>query len=114
MNSSLMNICRGAARQATIATLACTVILLAPTLGRAEAAGAGDGGVSAFYAWKDAVPVPPGKLLRSEPQEERLALSGASRSVRLLYSSTDGLDGHTPIAVSGALYLPKGALPEGG
>ena len=86
----------------------------APTLGHAQAAGAGDGGVSAFYAWKDAVPATPGKLLRSEPQEEKLALPGASRSVRILYSSTDGLAGHSPIAVSGALYLPKGAPPEGG
>jgi pimeloyl-ACP methyl ester carboxylesterase len=114
MNSSLTNIRRGAARQATLATLACAVILLAPTLGHVQAAGAGDGGVSAFYVWKDAVTAAPGKLLRSEPQEERLALAGASRSVRILYSSTDGPDGHSPIAVSGALYLPKGAPPEGG
>ena len=114
MNSSPTNIRRGAARRATLATLAWAGILVAPALGHAQAAGAGDGGVSAFYAWKDAVPATPGKLLRSEPQEEKLALVGASRSVRILYSSTDGLDGHSPIAVSGALYLPKGAPPEGG
>ena len=110
MKASATNIRRGA----TLAALASAALLVAPALGHAEAAGAGDGGVSAFYAWKDAVPATPGKLLRSEPQEETLALASASRSVRILYSSTDGLDGHSPIAVSGALYLPKGAPPEGG
>ena len=114
MNSSPTNIRRGAARRTTLATLALAGVLVAPALGHPQAAGAGDGGISAFYAWKDAVPATPGKLLRSEPQEEKLALVGASRSVRILYSSIDGLDGHSPIAVSGALYLPKGAPPEGG
>jgi hypothetical protein len=114
MNSSPTNIRRGAARRATLATLAWAFPFLAPALGHAQAAGAGDGGVPAFYVWKDAVPATPGKLLRSEPQDERLALAGASRSVRIPYSSTRGLDGHSPIAVSGALYLPKGAPPEGG
>jgi acetyl esterase/lipase len=114
MNSSPTNIRREAARWATLATLAWAGILVAPALGHAQAAGPSDGGVSAFYGWKDAVPATPGKLLRSEPQEEKLALAGASRSVRILYSSTDGLDGHSQIAVSGALYLPKGAPPEGG
>jgi hypothetical protein len=112
MNSSPTNIRWGAARRA--AALAWAAILVAPALGHPQAAGAGDGGVSAFYAWKDAVPATPGKLLRSEPQQERLALAGASRGVRILYSSTDGLDGHSPIAVSGTLYLPRGAPPEGG
>jgi hypothetical protein len=114
MNSSLMNVRRGEAHRATLAALAWAAILVAPALGHAQAAGAGDGGVSAFYAWKDAVPATPGKLLRGEPQEEKLALARASRSVRILYSSTNGLDGHSPIAVSGALYLPRGAPPEGG
>jgi acetyl esterase/lipase len=114
MNSSPSSIRSGAARRATLATLAWAAVLVAPALGHAQAVGAGDGGVSDFYAWKDVVPATPGKLLRSEPQEEKLALAGASRSLRILYSSTDGLDGHSPIAVSGALYLPKGAPPEGG
>ncbi|MEA1146259.1 hypothetical protein U8M64_28080, partial [Klebsiella pneumoniae] len=29
-------------------------------------------------------------------------------------TSTDGLDGTTPIAVSGALFVPKGTPPVGG
>ena len=114
MNSSPTNIRRGEARRATLAAVAWAAIFVASALGHAQAAGAGNGGVSSFYAWKDDVPATPGKLLRSEPQEEKLALADASRSVRILYSSTDGLDGHSPIAVSGALYLPRGAPPEGG
>ena len=41
-------------------------------------------------------------------------LANASKSERILYSSTDGLDGKTPIAVSGALFWPKGDAPAGG
>src|SRR5262249_39965868 len=33
---------------------------------------------------------------------------------RILYSSTDGLTGRSPVAVSGALFLPRGTPPEGG
>ena len=66
MNPPPTSIRRGAARWATLATLALAGVLVAPVLGHAQAAGAGDGGASAFYAWKDAVPATPGKLLRSE------------------------------------------------
>ena len=69
MNSSPTNIRRVAARWAMLATLALAGVLVAPALGHAQAAGAGDGGVSAFYAWKNSVPATPGKLLRSEPQD---------------------------------------------
>ena len=68
---------------------------------------------SPFYAWTAKVPAP-GALLRSEPLPSALALDGAAKSLRILYSSTDGIDGKTPIAVSGALYVPKGAPPAGG
>jgi len=68
---------------------------------------------SPFYAWTEAVPAP-GKLLRSEPLPAALALDNAAKSLRILYSSTDGIDGKTPIAVSGALYVPKGTAPAGG
>jgi pimeloyl-ACP methyl ester carboxylesterase len=74
----------------------------------------GDGGVSDFYVWDKPVPHTPGQLLRQEPLPEKLVLASASRSIRVLYSSVDGLDGRTPIAVSGAVYLPKGAEPAGG
>ena len=66
-----------------------------------------------FYDWTAAVPAP-GALLRSEPLPAELTLANASKSERILYSSTDGLDGKTPIAVSGALFWPKGDAPAGG
>lgn len=74
----------------------------------------GDGGVSPFYTWGKKVPRKPGKLLRQEPLASNLMLSNASQGARILYSSTDGIDGKTPVAVSGAIYLPKGQAPAGG
>jgi pimeloyl-ACP methyl ester carboxylesterase len=53
-------------------------------------------------------------LLRQEPLPENLMLANASKSVRVLYTSTNGIDGKTPIIVSGAIYLPKGPAPSGG
>jgi hypothetical protein len=74
----------------------------------------GDGGVSAFYVWNGKVPGAPGTLLRQEPVPDHLVLANAAKGVRVLYTSTDGLDGTSAIAVSGAIYLPKGAAPAGG
>ncbi|MEO5821065.1 MAG: lipase family protein [Vicinamibacteraceae bacterium] len=74
----------------------------------------GDGGVSAFYVWDGEVPGAPGTLLRQEPMPDHLALANAAKGLRVLYSSTDGIDGKTAIAVSGAIYFPKGAAPAGG
>lgn len=74
----------------------------------------GDGRVSAFYHWEQPIPAQPGKLLRSEPLEQTLSLPGAASQLRILYSSTDGIDDKTPIAVSGALFIPKGKAPAGG
>jgi pimeloyl-ACP methyl ester carboxylesterase len=68
---------------------------------------------SPFYAWSGAVPAP-GKILRSEPLPPDLMLDNAGKAERILYSSTDGVDGKTPIAVSGALFWPKGEAPAGG
>jgi len=65
------------------------------------------------YAWTAKVPAP-GALLRSEPLPADLVLDNAATSLRILYSSTDGIGGKTPIAVSGALFVPKGAPPAGG
>ena len=73
-----------------------------------------DGGVSDFYVWKDAVPKKPGRLLRTEPLADKTPLANAARSERILYTSTDGIDGKSPVTVSGALYLPKGQAPKGG
>ena len=74
----------------------------------------GDGRVSSFYAWSEAIPQKPGTMLRSEPLPPVLGLANAGRQTRILYASTDGLDGSRPTVVSGALFEPKGAPPRGG
>ena len=74
----------------------------------------GDGGVSAFYTWDRQVPATPGRLLRQEPLPEHLLLENASKGLRVLYTSTDGVGGRTPIAASGAVFVPKGPAPAGG
>ncbi|MBI6899386.1 alpha/beta hydrolase [Pseudomonas putida] len=74
----------------------------------------GDGRVSAFYTWSKAIPAIPGKLLRSEPLDSALSLPNAASAQRILYTSLDGIDGKTPIVVSGALFIPKGKAPAGG
>ena len=53
-------------------------------------------------------------MLRSEPLEPGLGLINAGRQIRLLYSSTDGVDGQTPTVVSAAYYEPKGDPPANG
>lgn len=67
-----------------------------------------------FYTWDGPVPTVPGKLLRSEALAPQQRLASAAQNLRILYSSTDGLDNRTPIAVSGALFVPKGTPPPGG
>lgn len=74
----------------------------------------GDGGTSAFYAYDNSLSATPGELLRQEPLQAHQSVPGATRNLRLLYSSTDGIDGSTVIAVSGSLFLPEGAPPQEG
>jgi pimeloyl-ACP methyl ester carboxylesterase len=68
---------------------------------------------SPFYAWQGETPAP-GAMLRQEPLGPDLSLANAAKNLRILYGSTDGIDGKTPIAVSGALFLPKGEAPAEG
>jgi pimeloyl-ACP methyl ester carboxylesterase len=68
---------------------------------------------SPFYEWSGAAPAP-GAILRREALPAEFALANAATSERILYSSTDGIDGKTPRAVSGALFRPKGEPPAGG
>ncbi|NWD77352.1 alpha/beta fold hydrolase [Pseudomonas gingeri] len=75
---------------------------------------AGDGGVPGFYTWTDKVPGTPGRLLRSEPLTSGQSLAEAGLNLRILYTSTDGVDNHRVNVVSGALFVPKGTPPEGG
>lgn len=73
-----------------------------------------DGRVSDFYVWKESIPTTPGKLLRQEELPATFLIPGAAKGQRILYSSTSGVDGVTPITVSGALFVPEGDMPEGG
>ena len=74
----------------------------------------GDGGVSDFYSYKPSLSATPGVLLRQEPLAAHQSVPGAAENIRLLYSSTDGLDGKTATAVSGGLFLPVGTPPKAG
>ncbi|MDP3737852.1 MAG: alpha/beta fold hydrolase [Hyphomonadaceae bacterium] len=74
----------------------------------------GDGGVSAFYDPAAPAPEKPGTMIRTEAQPAESSLAEAGQAMRILYSSTDGLGGKTPVAVSGSLFLPKGEAPAGG
>ncbi|MDS0848096.1 alpha/beta fold hydrolase [Burkholderia cenocepacia] len=106
-----------AARTLFVSALAVSsVVSLAASPGRVPAPDPlqGDGRVSAFYTWDRDVPATPGALLRTEALPATLALASAARQLRILYASTDGVGGRTPIAVSGALFLPRGTPPAGG
>lgn len=74
----------------------------------------GDGGVSAFYTWSGELSAAPGRMLQTEPLDAARGLPMAAVQFRILYSSTDGRDGRTPVAVSGAYFVPKGKPPAGG
>ena len=73
----------------------------------------GDSHLSDFYTFGGALSQP-GKLLRQEALNQQQSNPGAGKNIRLLYSSTDGIDGKDMIAVSGVLFLPKGNAPAGG
>jgi pimeloyl-ACP methyl ester carboxylesterase len=94
-------------------------ILLSASIARAAQvpapdASQGDGGVSPFYTWVGEIPETPGRMLRTEPLDAALGLAMAGQQFRILYSSTNGVDGKTPVAVSGAYFAPKGTPPAGG
>ncbi|MBV8848675.1 MAG: lipase, partial [Methylobacteriaceae bacterium] len=74
----------------------------------------GDGRVSPFYRWTDAVAEKPGQLLDIEPLPSELGLSEAGVQKRILYTSTNGVDGKSTVIVSGAYFAPKGTPPAGG
>ncbi|PHM65444.1 putative inactive lipase [Xenorhabdus stockiae] len=74
----------------------------------------GERNLPTFYNWSGKTPEQAGQLLRVEPLDSVQSLSNADQNIRILYSSTDGIDNHSPITVSGALFLPKGTPPKGG
>jgi acetyl esterase/lipase len=77
----------------------------------------GDGGVPVFYSEAPSAPDAlrkPGQMVRSEQLPADFSLASAGRADRIIYSSTDGIDGKSPIVVSGAVFLPKGEKPADG
>ncbi|WP_442964523.1 alpha/beta fold hydrolase [Pseudomonas sp. CDFA 610] len=82
--------------------------------GAVDSISVGDGGVPDFYTWTESVPAVPGKMLRTEPMTASQSLEEASRNIRFLYTSTEGVEGHEPVIVSGALFIPQGSPPAGG
>ena len=95
-----------------ILSSAATLVLLTAQLCFTSRAVADPEGVPSFYTWNASVPSVPGKLLRSEPLEASLLLENASAGTRILYAS-EGFSG-AAVAVSGAVFLPKGEAPESG
>ena len=77
-----------------------TVLAAAWGFGAAQAAElTGDGGVTSFYTWTGSIEGAPGKLLKTEPAPPAVQLANAANSMRILYTSTDGLDGKGRVLV---------------
>ncbi|GAB5483100.1 MAG: lipase family protein [Parasphingorhabdus sp.] len=73
----------------------------------------GDSFLSDFYEYDRELKTP-GVLIKKEPLNQSQSNPGAAKNVRLLYSSTDGLNGNRLLPVSGVLFLPEGTAPASG
>ena len=74
----------------------------------------GDQDLSPFYRWTGTLPDKPGLMLREEPIPDQPEIVAAATARRILYTSTDARWRSGIIPVSGTLYLPKRAAPQGG
>jgi pimeloyl-ACP methyl ester carboxylesterase len=92
--------------------LLCGCFLALPVASPAWSQGDSTSAPLPFYVWDSEVPAKPGVLLRQEPLEAPLVLENAASGVRILYSS-ESFDG-SPVAVSGAVFWPKGMPPADG
>lgn len=70
--------------------------------------------VPALYTARPAGPVVPGAWLGSEPLPEAVGLTAATRQIRFIYGSTDGVTDTAGTVVSGAVFFPGGTPPAGG
>jgi pimeloyl-ACP methyl ester carboxylesterase len=70
--------------------------------------------VPPFYRWQQPLPAQAGTLLKQETLPADLGVEAAGRALRILYTSRDGITDSGVVAVSGALFLPKGEAPNGG
>jgi len=92
----------------------CSSLVFGETNYTSNAPALGDSYIGEFYLVDDVSAKAPGILLRQESLDEHQSLNRAAESHRLLYTSTEGLFAQRSVAVSGALFLPKGTAPEGG
>lgn len=74
----------------------------------------GDQDLSPFYRWSGALPKKPGLILREEELPDQPEIVAAATAKRILYTSVDVRWRSGIIPVSGTLYLPKAAAPQGG
>ena len=74
----------------------------------------GDQDLSPFYRWTAALPEKPGLMLREEGIPDQPEIVAAATTRRILYTSTDARWRSGIIPVSGTLYFPKRAAPQGG
>ncbi|MDG2325610.1 MAG: lipase family protein [Halioglobus sp.] len=79
-----------------------------------RASALGDSYLGEFYRVDELSPTSPGVLIRHETLDEHQSLNRAADNIRLLYTSTEGLFAEDIVAVSGALFIPRGKPPEGG
>nr|WP_083954618.1 lipase family protein [Proteus myxofaciens] len=56
----------------------------------------------------------PGKIVSNHSLDPKFGLSQTSNQYRITYTSKDGVNGKTIREDSGAVYIPKGQVPEGG
>ena len=74
----------------------------------------GDQDLSPFYRWTGTLPEKPGLMLREEGIPDQPEIVAAATARRILYTSADARWRSGIIPVSGTLYLPKRAAPQGG
>ncbi|MBA2347966.1 MAG: alpha/beta fold hydrolase [Solirubrobacterales bacterium] len=94
------------------AALAAIALLLAPGAATAKRVPSGPAGAAFYTTPKPLGGKRHGDLLRARRLTGAAALPGARRTDLLLYRGT-GVDGK-PVAISGALSIPKGKAPRGG
>ncbi len=75
----------------------------------------GDGGTSAFYQIVGTSPdSEAGRMIRTETMASDKLPTSVGQGFRILYVSTDGLDGGRRVPVSGEVLMPKSSPPAGG
>lgn len=56
----------------------------------------------------------PGEMLKTAPLPHQLMIDNAAQAMRILYTSTDGINPQQKTPVSGVVYLPAGKPPTDG